>query len=90
MEIKHTLDHDFRRLLEEVVNARRYVKVHYYSELHELLKVSSVAKELVKREDKEYLLLASGEEIPTDQLVKVGNTPAPGHDEDDFYNCACS
>ncbi len=80
----------FRQLLEETVRQQLYVKVHYHSQLHELLKVSSVAKRLEVRNEEEYLVLASGEEIPVAQLVKLGDTPAPGHDQDDFYNCACS
>lgn len=80
----------FQELLQEVAAKNLFVKVQYYSELHELLKVTSVVKGLETRPDAEYLLLASGEEIPVAQLVKIGNTPAPGHDADDFYNCACS
>lgn len=81
---------NFSALLHEVVAKHHYVKIHYYSEWHELLKVNSVIKGLETSEGTEYLLLANGDKIPVAQLVKIGDTPAPGHDADDFYNCACS
>jgi hypothetical protein len=80
----------FSSLLQEVAAKHLYVKIHYYSDLHELLKVTSVVKGLENKEGIEHLLLANGDSISVNRLVKIGDTPAPGHDADDFYNCACS
>lgn len=90
IEQNRAVRNNFSILLQEVVHKKAYVKVQYYSELHELLKVTSVAKSIEHRNGLDYLLLASGEEIPVAQLVKIADTAAPGHDADDFYNCACS
>lgn len=84
-----SVEQDFGSFLAETVQKKEYVKVHYYSELHELLKITSVAKRLEERKGKVFLTLASGEAIPVDQLVRVGSRLAPGHEEDDFYSCSC-
>lgn len=89
MEQHKGVESTFRQSLAETVARREYVRVHYYSELHELLKVTSVLKSLEESNGKSLLVLASGEEIPLSNLVRVGNMLAPGHDEDDFYSCDC-
>ena len=63
--------------------------MHYYTDLHELLKVTSVVKSLETKEGEEYLVLANGQEIPVNMLVRVGDKVAPGHDVDDAYSCDC-
>ena len=83
------INNNFHKHLADTAAQKSFVKVHYYSDIHELLKVTSVVKGLENRNGQEYLLLASGEEIPTNQLLRVGDQIAPGHDTDDAYSCSC-
>lgn len=89
MEKTETSERTFLSYLAETAAKKEYVKVHYYSELHELLKITGVVKSLEEQEGKPRLLLAGGEAIPVEKLVRVGSRLAPGHDEDDFYSCGC-
>ena len=89
MEQTNITDNNFHQYLEETAAKKSYVRVHYYSDLQELLKVTSVVKKLENRGGQDYLLLASGEEIPLQKLLRVGDIIAPGHDQDDAYSCSC-
>lgn len=89
MEALNTAGQDFIDFLSHTARQQAYVRVHYYSEYHELLKTTSVVKSLQQKGGQPQLVLASGEEIPVERLLRVGNTIAPGHQADDFYSCDC-
>lgn len=89
MEQTKIIDNSFHEYLAETAAKKSYVRVHYYSDLQELLKVTSVVKGLENKGAQVHLLLASGEEIPLNKLLRVGDKIAPGHDEDDAYSCDC-
>jgi Rho-binding antiterminator len=86
---EQSIENDFHKHLEETAANRQYVRVHYYSDLQELLRTTQVVKNIAERNGEEYLMLANGEEIPLNKLVRVGNRLAPGHDTDDAYSCDC-
>lgn len=87
---QHTIIEDnFRKHLEATAAQKSFVRVHYYSNLQELLKTTQVVKSIADRNGEEHLLLANGVEVPLNKLVRVGSMLAPGHDTDDAYSCDC-
>ncbi|AHM60314.1 hypothetical protein D770_10285 [Flammeovirgaceae bacterium 311] len=83
------INSNFYKHLEETAAQKSFVRVHYYSDLQELLKTTQVVKSIADRNGEEHLVLANGVEVPLNKLVRVGNMVAPGHDTDDAYSCDC-
>ncbi|PRY08840.1 Rho-binding antiterminator [Pontibacter ummariensis] len=80
------VENSFYELLQDLTSKKAYIRVQYYTDLHELINVTTVTKELIEKEGAEYLLLATGKEVRLDRLVRVGDNPAPGYDEA-YFKC---
>ena len=76
----------YRALLEELVEQHAYMRVQYYSEINEFFSVKGLMKAIVTKAGQDYLVLATGLEIPISQIVRVGDKPAPGYDTD-YFKC---
>ncbi len=74
--------------VQEAVEKRKFVKVQYQSDIHEFLTVTTLIKNVEAREGGFFLELASGQEIPFDQLVKVGEVASNRFTPRDF-TCNC-
>lgn len=80
-----TVSEPFTDMLQALVALRKYVKIFYFTDLHELLSTTSVIKSLEMKADGEYLVLASGESIRTDRLLNVDGVYVPG--QEDYADC---
>ncbi|WP_242919972.1 hypothetical protein [Pontibacter liquoris] len=80
------IDPAFKDALEELIAQKAYVRIQYFSDIREFLTRNALLKELHKAPDGEYLHLATGEEIRLDRIVRIGDRPAPGYDED-YFKC---
>lgn len=89
MELIKDKEKAFREYLLAVVKNRRYVKVQYFTDLHEFITTMAVAKSLYKSGDGESMLLGSGEMIPVDRIVRINEQVAPGYQEIMDFTCDC-
>ncbi|MFD2247489.1 hypothetical protein [Pontibacter ruber] len=80
------IDPAFRDELQVLAAKRAAARIQFYSDIHEFLSLHATLKEMVSKEDGEYLVLTTGEEIRLDRIVRIGDKPAPGYD-DDFFKC---
>jgi len=88
METAHALDPVFRDALLALVAQRKYVRVFYFTDLHEFMSETAILKGIHTEADGEYAELATGTLIRLDRLVNVDGIQSPGHS--DFETCiAC-
>lgn len=75
--------------LEAVATRKKQVYLHYFNDLRQLCQGSAVLTTFVTREHAEYAVLASGEEIRLDHLIRIDDTPAPGFAGYPDFRCGC-
>ncbi|MCJ8165885.1 hypothetical protein MKJ04_13620 [Pontibacter sp. E15-1] len=80
------VENGFREYLQEVVTNRPFIRVQYITDIREFATTTAVPTELIETDGAAYLLLATGEEIRLDRLVRIGDTPAPGYSAD-YFKC---
>lgn len=80
-----TLQESYIDMLRSLIAIRKYVKIFYYTDLNELLSVTSILTELRNGPDGDSVVLASGEVIPVAKLVNVNAVYAPG--QEDYADC---
>lgn len=80
------LDPAFYELVKGMVRERAGIRIQFYTAIHEFITIHATLKETVKKEDGEYLVLTTGEEIRLDRIVRLGDMPAPGYDEN-YFGC---
>ncbi|WP_460639676.1 hypothetical protein [Larkinella harenae] len=71
---------EYTTFLTDLVQHRYYVKVQYFSELHELITVNALLAGLDSRGHDSVVVLSSGEQIPLSKLVSVGERFAPQYE----------
>lgn len=79
----------WRDTIVAAVKEKRYVKVQYFSDIHEFLTLTAVVKHMIKSREEEILILASGEEIPVDRIVRLDEEVAPQYDNIMDFTCDC-
>ncbi len=70
----------YSKYLRGLVSDRRYVKVQFFTELHELITTDALITTLTKQGDDQVAVLSSGEHIPLFRLVSAGGTFAPKYE----------
>ncbi|WP_128543846.1 hypothetical protein [Larkinella soli] len=84
----NTLADPFTEMLKSLSALRKYVKIFYFSDLHELFSVTSLIKTYHEDAQGDSISLASGETIPVSRLVNVDGVYPP--DKEDYAEClAC-
>ena len=78
----------FYDYLEAAAIKKEYSRIHYFSEIHELLKVDAIIRGFFIREGAEYMQLNTGQEIRLDKIVGINGVYAPGSGFDDL-SCEC-
>ena len=78
------ISNDYRNELEALAAAKKYTGIRYYTAINELLKTTSMIKSIYPRDEVEYLLLNSGEEIRLDRVVEAGGKVNPAFSHFDF------
>jgi len=87
-EIKHTQE-SYSEFLLSLVEKKVYAKIEYVTEIHEFYRKASIIKEIKRdKEGKDYLVLASGEEIRLDRLKRVEGELPPAIDGG-YFHCEC-
>lgn len=80
------IDPTFHQELQKLVAKRAGTRIQFYTAIHEFMTLHATLKELITKDDAEYLVLTTGEEIRLDRIVRIGDRPAPGYDED-YFKC---
>ena len=80
---------DFYDVLEAAATRRQQVYLQYFSDLRELRQGSTSLRTFVTRDGAEYAVLASGEEVRLDRIIRLDDTPAPAFAEYPDYRCGC-
>jgi len=75
--------------LEAVPTRKKQVYLQYFNDLRQLCQGTTTIKTFVTRDGAEYAILASGEEIRLDHIIRIDDTPAPGFAEYPDFRCAC-
>lgn len=83
------IDTDFCKIIEAAVAAKRYIKIHYYTDIREYISKMAVASEVFSKDGEEYLRLASGEEIRLDHIARIDDDIAPPYAGLYEFSCDC-
>ena len=79
--------------LEAVATRKKQVYLQYFNDLRQLCQGTTTIKTFVTRDHAEYAILASGEEVRLDHIIRIDDTPAPGFveypDEYPDFRCGC-
>lgn len=90
METKYKpIDCGFHDHLEAAATLRRYVKLQYFTEIHEFITVMAVVKDIYTKDKMEFLVLHTGEEIRLDRIVRIDDVPSPAYGDIDDFTCDC-
>ncbi|RNI21779.1 hypothetical protein [Rufibacter latericius] len=82
------MDELLLQAVKEAVTKKKFLKIQYRTELNEYLAVTSLIKKINEKEEGLQVELATGEEIPFHQLVKVGDVASEEYNSRDF-TCDC-
>lgn len=80
------IDDSYLQKLEDVVKENEFIRLQYITEINEFITTNQVAREIIFKDDANYLLLGNGEEVRLDRIVRFNNNPAPGYDEN-YFKC---
>jgi len=80
------VNQEFHEMLEAIVAQKAYARIQYFSDIHEFFTRNAIIMKLYFTGEEEYMELATGEQIRLDRIVRVGDSPAPGYD-DDYFKC---
>lgn len=79
----------FYNELEALATRKKQVYLQYFNDLRQLCQGSTTLKTFVTRDHAEYALLASGEEVRLDHIIRVDDRAAPGFAEYPDFRCGC-
>ncbi|WP_205499876.1 hypothetical protein [Rufibacter psychrotolerans] len=82
------MDEQLLQAVNEAVTRKKFLKIQYRTELNEYLAVTALIKKLEEKEGRLQIELATGEEIPFEHLVKVGDVASDQYNSRDF-TCDC-
>lgn len=83
-----TVDELFRNEIIAYIQKRKYLGLHYYTDIREYISTTGIIKEISVRPNGEFIILSTGEEIRLDRIVRLNGERAPGYHESDF-TCDC-
>lgn len=93
MEVYKPINCSFYDILEAHATKKRYVRIQYFTDIHEFITVDAIIKDLYIKPDQngkaEFMLLNTGLEIRLDRLVSVDGKLVPGKEGFDGISCEC-
>ena len=75
--------------LEALATRKKQVYLQYFNDLRQLCQGPAVLKTFVTRDHAEYAVLASGEEIRLDHIIRIDDMAAPGFAEYPDFRSGC-
>jgi Rho-binding antiterminator len=79
----------FEQYLEESIQQKKYVKLQYFTYIHEFITVMTIIKENQKNDHGNSISTSSGEEVPLENVVKIDGIYAPKYAHIDDISCDC-
>jgi hypothetical protein len=80
----------FRDMIQALSSQRKYVKMFYFNDLHELLSLTALVTGISIENDQEVLITAGGEHIPIGQLANIAGVQNPAFaDYETCLTCRC-
>jgi Rho-binding antiterminator len=81
------IDCGFHDILLAKASVSDYCKIQYFSDIHELITVTSIIKDVFTVNKEEFARLASGETIRLDAIVSIAGNVSPNYLG--FYDFSC-
>ena len=78
-------DDEFRALIP----INKFVRLHYFTDLREFIKTDAMTKAITAVNGVDHLELATGEQIPLGQVIRIDGHLSPRYPGYDDYSCAC-
>lgn len=78
-------DAQFRALIP----LNKFVRLDYFTDLREFIKTDALTKAITTIDGVDHLELATGEQIPLDQVIRIDGHLSPKYPGYDDYSCAC-
>ncbi|GJM28154.1 MAG: hypothetical protein DHS20C17_07890 [Cyclobacteriaceae bacterium] len=88
MKTYQPIDCNFYDHLEAFATRRKYVRIQFFSDIHEFQTTDAIIKDLYIRDGYEFMLLSDGMEVRLDRLVSVAGIFVPGRGFDGI-SCEC-
>jgi Rho-binding antiterminator len=79
----------FYDVLEAAATRKQQVYLQYFNDLRQLCQESTILRTFTTREHVEYAVLASGEEVRLDNIIRLDDTAAPAYAEYPDFRCGC-
>lgn len=70
----------YHTYLDGLISSRRYIKVQYFTELHELITLNALVVSLCTEGDEQIVVLSTGQRIPLSKLVSAGGEFNPDYE----------
>lgn len=83
------LNDPFQTELRSAAQQRRFVRLEYFTDLHEFIRTDALLKSIIDRDGTDYLELATGDEIAVKQVVSVNGVLSSAYPGYDNYSCSC-
>lgn len=82
------IDCNFYDKLEALATRKRFIRIQYFTLIHEFQTVDAIIKDFYIKNEYEYMLLNNGVEIRLDLLISVDSQFVPGKGFDGI-SCEC-
>ncbi len=83
------VDSEFRKCLEAAVARKQYVNLHYFTDIHEFMKVMVVVKNILTKDNMEFLAVSNGEEVRLDHIIRIDEAVSPFYAHIYDFSCDC-
>ncbi len=71
------------------ISQHKYVKLQYFTDIHEFMTVMSVTEQLLEIDGVSFLLLNTGEKIKLKNIVRIDHFYAPQYAHIADFSCDC-
>jgi len=76
---------EFRALIP----LNKFVRLDYFTDLHEFIRTDALTKSITTRDGIDHLDLATGEQIPLSDVIRIDGHLSPNYPGYDDYSCSC-
>lgn len=80
---------DFHDILLTKATLKEYCKIQYFTDLRELITVTSVIRDIYTQKGEEFMLLLTGEVIRLDKIIAIAGQMSPNYDGLIDFTCDC-
>ncbi|WKN30834.1 hypothetical protein PZB74_17910 [Porifericola rhodea] len=81
----------FENYLDNSIQERRYIKLQYFTDIHEFMTISTIALSINEDATKHEKMVNfnTGEQIPLSQIVRIDDVYAAKYVHIDDFSCDC-